>query len=89
MPLTKKGNKILKSMQDQYGSKKGTAIFYASKNKGTIEGVEKAKLGKAFGPPPEKGPCSQGCPYRESTSKNTYPGNNGIQIKGQKFIGVR
>lgn len=46
-------------------------------------------LGKKFGPPPEKGPCSQGCPYRESTSKNIYPGNNGIQIKGQKFIGVK
>jgi len=30
-----------------------------------------------------------GCPYRDSSLKNTYPGNNGIQIKGFKFTGVK
>ena len=30
----------MKSMIKQYGSKKGEQIFYASKNKGVIEGVE-------------------------------------------------
>lgn len=43
-PLTKKGNKILKAMRERYGKKKGTSVFYASKNKGTISGVDgKAK----------------------------------------------
>ena len=41
MPLNKKGKKIMKSMKDQYGEKEGKAVFYASKNKGTIRGVEK------------------------------------------------
>ena len=46
MPLTKKGKEIMKSMKEQYGKKKGESIFYASKNKGTIKGVEKASKGK-------------------------------------------
>lgn len=45
MPMTKKGKKIMKSMEDQYGSKEGKKVFYASANKGTIKGVEK----KAYG----------------------------------------
>ena len=43
MPLTKKGKKIKKSMEKQYGKKKGETVFYASKNKGVIKGVEKRK----------------------------------------------
>ena len=39
MPLTKKGKKIRRSMQKEYGKKKGTSVFYASKNKGRIRGV--------------------------------------------------
>ena len=41
MPLNKKGKKIMKSMKKQYGKKRGETVFYASKNKGTIKGVEK------------------------------------------------
>lgn len=41
MPLTKKGTKILTAMKKQYGVKKGTRVFYASENKGTIKGVAK------------------------------------------------
>lgn len=41
MPLTKKGAKIKKAMQKEYGKLKGEGIFYASANKGTIKGVEK------------------------------------------------
>jgi hypothetical protein len=41
MPLNKKGKEIMKSMKKQYGPKKGETVFYASKNKGTIKGVEK------------------------------------------------
>ena len=43
MPLNKKGKKIMKSMKKQYGEKRGEPVFYASKNKGVIKGVEKAK----------------------------------------------
>ena len=43
MPLTTKGKKIMKSMKDRYGKKKGKTVFYASKNKGKIKGVDKTK----------------------------------------------
>lgn len=42
MPLTPKGEKIMSNMRQEYGSKKGEQVFYASKNKGRISGVEKA-----------------------------------------------
>ena len=41
MPLTKKGEKIRRAMQKQYGKDKGRAVFYAAENKGTIKGVKK------------------------------------------------
>jgi hypothetical protein len=41
MPLNNKGKEIMKSMQKQYGSKRGKSVFYASFNKGIIKGVEK------------------------------------------------
>lgn len=41
MPLTPKGEKIMGAMKDEYGSKKGERVFYASRNKGRIKGVEK------------------------------------------------
>jgi hypothetical protein len=44
MPLTKKGEKIKKAMEKQYGKKKGEEVFYAAENKGSIKGV--AKKGK-------------------------------------------
>lgn len=43
MPLTKKGRKIERAMDKEYGKKKGEKVFYASANKGTIRGVEKGK----------------------------------------------
>jgi hypothetical protein len=46
MPLTKKGKKIMASMKKQYGKKKAEEVFYASKNKGTIKGVDKKKKSK-------------------------------------------
>ena len=33
----------MRSMKKQYGTKRGEQVFYASKNKGTIEGVEETK----------------------------------------------
>ena len=38
-PLTEKGKEIMGAMKEQYGEK-GESVFYASKNKGTIEGVD-------------------------------------------------
>jgi hypothetical protein len=40
MPLTPKGEKIEGAMEREYGAKKGESIFYASKNAGTIAGVD-------------------------------------------------
>lgn len=40
MPLTKKGKKIKAAMMEEYGKKRGEAVFYASRNKGTIKGVD-------------------------------------------------
>lgn len=41
MPLTKKGKKIKKAMQKEYGKRKGDQVFYATENKGKIKGVKK------------------------------------------------
>ncbi len=40
MPLTKKGKKIKAQMIKEYGAKRGEQVFYASRNKGTIKGVD-------------------------------------------------
>jgi len=42
MPLTAKGEKIEGAMKRKYGAKEGERVFYASKNKGTIGGVDSA-----------------------------------------------
>ena len=39
MPLTEKGKKIMSNMKQEYGAEKGKHVFYASENKGTIQGV--------------------------------------------------
>ena len=40
MPLTKKGQKIMRAMKSEYGGKRGERVFYASINAGKIKGVE-------------------------------------------------
>lgn len=41
MPLTAKGEKVMKAMKETYGSgKKAEKVFYASRNKGVIKGVD-------------------------------------------------
>lgn len=40
MPLTAKGEEIMRAMKEQYGEKKGEEVFYASKNAGKITGVD-------------------------------------------------
>ena len=47
MPLTAKGKRILEVMKAEYGPKKGEEVFYASKNAGTITGVERMPRKKA------------------------------------------
>ena len=39
MPLTRKGKKIKKAMEEQYGKEKGEGIFYASQQKKVIIGT--------------------------------------------------
>lgn len=46
MPLTKKGEKVKKALQKEYGAKKGTSILYAMENKGTAKGLTKKKAVK-------------------------------------------
>lgn len=41
MPLTKKGRSIMQNMRRRYGGKKARQVFYASRNKGTIKGVDR------------------------------------------------
>lgn len=45
MPLTKKGEKMKKELQKEYGKKKGTGVLYAMEKKGTAKGITK-KTGK-------------------------------------------
>ena len=40
MPLTEKGEKIREKMDEEYGPEKAERVFYASRNKGTITGVD-------------------------------------------------
>jgi hypothetical protein len=40
MPLNKKGRKVMAAMKKTYGKGKGKEIFYKSKNKGVIVGVD-------------------------------------------------
>jgi hypothetical protein len=42
MPLTDKGKKIMRNMKKKYGDR-AEQVFYASRNKGTISGVEKKR----------------------------------------------
>ena len=43
MPLTQKGKAIMTAMKKEYGPEKGEHVFYASRNKGSIKGVEKSR----------------------------------------------
>ena len=42
MPLTEKGEEIMHNMQEEYGPEKGESVFYASRNAGSISGVDAA-----------------------------------------------
>lgn len=62
MPLTEKGQEIMGAMKEEYGSEKGEQVFYASKNKGTISGVDTIlglHGGNSGGLVPVKGPSGR------------------------------
>lgn len=98
MPLNAKGKKILSSMQDQYGDKKGKSVFYAMENSGKLKNVTAANkgLGVSFGPPPKRGPNPQVPPVKMNTGGDACcsecvdtRGTKSIQVKGFNFRGVR
>jgi hypothetical protein len=41
MPLTKKGKKMKKAFEKEYGKKKGEDVFYAYENKHKGKGIKK------------------------------------------------
>ncbi len=43
MPLTKKGKKIKRAMESEYGKERGERVFYASQNAGKIKGTHKPR----------------------------------------------
>ena len=45
MPLTAKGERLLKAFKDQYGAR-GEEVFYRAANAGTITGVHEAQAKK-------------------------------------------
>ena len=45
MPLTKKGKKVKKAFEEEYGKKEGDTIFYKTENKRKMKGLVK-KTGK-------------------------------------------
>lgn len=40
MPLNPKGIKVMKKLRKEYGSRKGTSVFYAMVNSKKLTGVE-------------------------------------------------
>ena len=56
MPLTAKGATIKSAMEEQYGKERGEEVFYASKNAGTITGVDAMEK-------PESDDCADQSPH--------------------------
>jgi hypothetical protein len=46
-PLTKKGEKIKRALQKEYGKEKGKSVLYAMEKKGSVKGVTKKTAKKA------------------------------------------
>lgn len=67
MPLTSKGNEIKHAMTQEYGSR-GEQVFYASKNAGTISGVD--AILDAF---PVGGPLNGTAPENDPFALNVPP----------------
>lgn len=74
MPLSDKGNKIMAAMEAQYGKKKGKRVFYASKNKGKIKGVEKASKSTSRLSTKKAGKLKKKSPGGKKSSKQVMEG---------------
>jgi len=61
MPLTQKGQELLKKLQAEYGPEHGKQVLYAGKNKGTFTGIDEQKAFDVDG-------------YMDSVRKGTYRG---------------
>jgi hypothetical protein len=49
MPLTAKGEKILKNLKEEYGPEKGESVLYAGENSGRFTGIhDRARLHRAL-----------------------------------------
>ena len=75
MPLTEKGETIKGAMAEEYGPEKGERVFYASKNKGTITGVD-AMSGSAT--PPVSNTPAPVIPQGTTTTPPVTGVNSGI-----------
>jgi hypothetical protein len=73
MPLSSKGEKIMSSMKEQYGPEKGKSVFYASKNAGTIKGVDRS-TGWGTTPSKNKGTISGVDTGTKITHSRSIPG---------------
>ena len=73
MPLTNKGKDIMQSMKRTYGGRKGEQVFYATRNAGKIEGVEKEQELKKGGRVRKAGKSSK--PKAKSKSRVNEAGN--------------
>lgn len=81
MPLTSKGEEIKEHMEKEYGEKKGEEVFYASRNKGTISGVD--GVGMECADQPGISPY-YGDPPLDPTSIAPPPGSSAEQPSGMK-----
>jgi len=65
-------------------------LGYGLKKKGKRYYTEKLKRGVPAGKYKDMSKFSKGgCPFRDVGAKSPYKGVSGIQVKGQKFIGVK
>lgn len=89
MPLTSKGRKIHGAMTEKYGKEKGEEVFYASKNKGTIKGVD--AMPKRFGGA-IRDALAKGLPIGDAIGKGidaAMPAPDPQEKKQQFFKGVK
>lgn len=85
MPLTAKGEEILGNMKEQYGAEKGEQVFHASKNKGTITGVDQNEGPDKPGPSAPDRPRRPGGPADPSAGAAALPATGSDEQLGSPF----
>lgn len=81
MPLTEKGNKILNSMEETYGSKeKAKSVLFASKNAGKISGIDANEINtNEFAQLTSK-------PYTDAACKHDWEGEKCSKCGATKIV---